>query len=507
MRTLADRLRVGGQGIIATFVVAALANCGGGERPAAETNPPPPPAIPDDGTVTISPLTEAGLVFGDNSFVNSGAQAQEKVVTLSNTTQNVVNFTAKLTSGTDYYKLNPEAGGIPINGKATIQVIPNPIPQEADVATDLFAGTLEITTDVKREVEEPPTVIRLHQTARGAIITSTLQPTLDFGDVKVGTTQPLQFSFTNSGNVDVTATFSLGGQVFKIDQNQTSTAILQPGQAVNKTVTLSPPATDPYTDSLAIDFNTTAVFCRAKPGATAVKGRGTSSVGVSPGTLNFGQVDCGTTATPQDVTITSTVEMTFTPTLGLGPASPFLLQSGSGTALALGSPVSMDAGAQYTLRVVPKTVPIPSPTTANGVGDTLSITTSVGSTHTVQLQQTARGAIFSFDKVEIKRDSDPLNNVSNNAFIVRNGGNAAAEFSLAVVPLDGAPAPPAGAFTLVNAGLQAGAVGDNNQSLTIVAPHTSETQVSAAIRISSSGVLCRSLPTDLPASVKTMKIN
>src|SRR5687768_10637947 len=99
--------------------VAVLANCSGGERP--------PPAIdnPVDGggvivqggpagAVTIGGYDPAtGIVFGDNGFVNCGAQGSDKVITLKNPSQDVVNFTAKLSAGATFYKVNPTTGGVP----------------------------------------------------------------------------------------------------------------------------------------------------------------------------------------------------------------------------------------------------------------------------------------------------------------------------------------------------------------------------------------------------------
>jgi hypothetical protein len=499
-------VRYCGHGFAATFVIAALANCGGGERPPPEKDPLAPTEAPPAGdTITITPLSAEGLVFGENTFVDCGKQAPEKVLTLSNPTNDVVNFKAKLTAGQTFFKLNPEGGGIPIRGKATIQVIPNPIPQTSEVTPDLYAGTLEITTDVKKEVEDPPTVIRLHQTARGAIITSTLAGDVDFGDVKVGTTGVTRFSFTNSGNVDATATFSLGSQIFRIDEGQSATAVLNPGSVVNKLLTAAPPTTGDYNDSLNVTFNTTAVQCKTPPGALKVKGRGTTSVGVSPGTLIFGNVNCGTAAPFQTIVISSTVQMAFTPNLAKGSGSPYTLADSTGNPLVLSSPVAMAAGANYTMRIVPKVIPKPASIAANAFGDTLSITTDVQNdvVHNVVLTQTAQGAIFKFTPVtKIERLAEPINNVTTNDFTIENSGNAAAPFSLSIVPLTSLPLTP-GMLALVNAGPFGG--GTTTATLTIQAPGAYDTPGWGAIRLDpgNGAVLCADPPSDMPVSVKT----
>jgi hypothetical protein len=499
-----------------------FANCGGGERPPPAADDPVeagPGGNQEGGNssdlVTFSPpLTAAGILFGEEGLVNCGTQAPEKILTLKNPRPtDVISFTAKLTAGDKFFKINPKEGGIPAKGQAAIQIIAEPIPQESDVAPDLYAGTLEVTTSDG----QPPVIIRLHQTARGAIITSTIvNHDVDFGDVKVQTDGTQPFNIQNSGNVEVTANWSLGTQVFKIDASQTATAKLGPGATVAKTLTLKPADVVEYTDTLALTFNTSAVHCRPPPEAATLKGKGTTSVGVSPGTLPFGLVDClGPAALFQPVTISSTAAMTFTPVLekGITGTSPYTLTDTAGTNIPTGVGVPMTANSTFMIRVVPKPIPRPSTTALNGFADKLIITTTApgDAPHNVQLNMTARGAILVMtpDKIEHTVANTELGQTFADTFSIVNNGNLQANYSVSVAEVPGQTSnPPDGTFTL-NGGATTltGSVLNGTPFdglLNQKAPLTLNTQYLADIDLQAPGaVLCGDLPPKMRVFIRT----
>lgn len=434
-----------------SLVVVGLVHCSGGSRPLASEDPIIDASVPDTGPVTTSSVQligydpAKGLVFGDEGFVDCGKQATDKVLTIRNTGHDTVKFTAKLTAGTDYYKLNSAEGGIAPNNEAALQIIPNPLPTESDVTEDLYAGTLEI----QFSTGEPPTVIRLHQTARGAIVTSTLASTgeYNFGDVKVSTTASYQFSMTNAGNREVTANFALGGLPFAIDSASSASAVIAPGQTITKTLSVTPTGAAPYADTLNLSFNTAAVQCKKPPQSTNLKSKGATSVFVTPGTLSFGQVDCGTTGTYQVITIETAAAMSFTPTLEKNDTSvsPYTLANDAdGAAIPTGNAIALAAGAKYKLRIVPKPIPSVASTKANDFVDSLHIeTTAPGdSTHIVALNQTARGAEFRFGVPTIS-----VSGGKTTTFTINNTGNSTGAYLLSLEPRDN---PPAGSFRINN---------------------------------------------------------
>ena len=105
--------------------------------------------------------------------------------------------------------------------------------------------------------------------------------------------------------------------------------------------------------------------------------------------ISFGEVPCGTQAAPQTVTVTNTgtSAFTYTATLGKGAGATYSLQAPTG---------SLQPGESSAITVVPWFIGSVSSTAADLYADTLSITTDLpsDSPHTVQLHETARGAII-----------------------------------------------------------------------------------------------------------------
>lgn len=495
--------------IASSVVVAAVANCGGGERPPPESNIPVTTGQ-DAGAekpVTMSGLENGQLFFGDNGLVNCGAQAAEKIITISNPTSDIVKFKAKVTSGQQFYKIVPEEGGIPARGTTGIQITPNPLPQESDITPELYSGKLEITLVPGDLV---PISIPLHQTARGAIVTTTINNgDVDFGEVRVGKTGTQTFSLTNSGNLEVTANLALGTQVFRIDAAGSATAKLAPGATISKTLTLAPTNATPYTDALALTYNTSAIHCKQPPGSSNLKGKGTTSVSVAPGTLNFGLVDCnGPASSYQLVTIESTQAMNFTPVLEKGEqgVSPFTLVSdANGSPITPGVPIAMGVDSTYVIRVVPKAITAPAFTTDNAYGDVLRITSDLAGDqpHLVTLKQTARGAVLSLTPatIELTTQNTELGKTFPKTFQIVNSGNLAAPYTVSVE--ERAPAPD-GTFSLNNG---SGSVLPGTPALLTInmkAADALNTQYIGDIELLAPGaVLCGDLPPKMYVSIRT----
>lgn len=504
MKGSARRLVLLGNLVVASGLAAVIVNCGGGERPKVSEEEPQP--FPEGGTSSSSSsggeagpggLVYAGLdengevSFGEGGFTNCGSTAPAQVISLKNNTNDVVNFTAKLGAGDKYFEIDKQEGGVPIKGQFAITVTPKPIPAESEVTPDLYSGRLDIVTK-SGETKS----IRLRQTARGAIIkTSLTTPQIDFGSVKANTTATQLVNFTNSGNAEANASFVLGTQVFGVDNGTAGSAKLGANATVPKTISFKPTDVQAYTDQVSISFDAATVHCKAPPASIALKGAGTSAVTVTPATLDFGPVDCGTAGAFRTVTVSSALAATFTPTLA-GGSTKYTLADSNGTTVTAGNPIALTASVPYMLRVVPKSVPIPSSIANNALGDTLTITTTApGDTpKNVDLRQTARGAILAISPTTIT-NSGSVNQIFNNALSVNNTGNAPADFTLAVTDLNPSPVHSGVLFSL-NTTEGSAQVGALPVQFTVKVPDApNRTQLaSLQLGVKPGAVLCQALP-------------
>jgi hypothetical protein len=158
-----------------------------------------------------------------------------------------------------------------------------------------------------------------------------------------------------------------------------------------------------------------------------------SRLRITPAELDFGLVNCGSTANAQTVAIRndSATTATWSATLGKADEAPFTVVPTSGT---------LAAGASATVTVTPRPIPSVAPVTPNALGDTLTVATDIpgDSAQRVSLSQTAHGAILAFSPRTVDFGGVPLSaGAVTNKVGLANSGNAPATVSLAV---DGAPA-------------------------------------------------------------------
>ncbi len=392
--------------------------------------------VGSNGTAAITP---ASISFGDGGYVDCGKQADAMPINIKNTGNAAFDWTAKLSSGSTFYTLSPTSGTVQPDQTTAIQVIPKAIPQTSAVTQDLYAGTVEITTTA---VNDPVHVVSLHQTARGIILNSSIGTSLDFGGVKISTTATKTFSLTNDGNVPVTASLTINGPPFTV----TPSVALGPNETKAPTIEFTPTSGASYSDTLVVTAPPATgngpARCAPLPANAALKGSGSTSISVSPSSLSFGLVDCGTAASYQTVTLTNTgPATTFTAVLGKDASASYTLANhADGTPVPVATPVAVGAGATYTLRVIPKTIAAPASTTANAFGDTLTLTTTSpgDAPKVVQLNMTARGAFLILSPVSITGQDDACSHTKFYNFQVINSGNLPGDYTVAAVPRAGA---------------------------------------------------------------------
>lgn len=494
--------------LAASGTLAALANCGGGEHPKVNDDPgfdatPPPQseAGTTDSLTLVGVDVTKGILFGNNNdgFTRCGTTAGAQTVTLKNNTADVVSYTATLSTGSDHYKLDNATGSIPARGTADIPITPAAVPQESEVTDDLYGGTLKISFPGGQ-----PIIVKLHQTAQGAIITTNLSGTsVDLGKVQVNTTGTQQITYNNAGNAPATINFALGTPQFTIDGDASGTAKIDAGGLATKKVSFKPTSVQDYTDQLTVSYPSSTVHCKAPPGNISLKGSGASGLTVSPATLDFGQTDCGATGNFLPVTISSTTDATFTATLA-GGTTKYTLADGNGNPVTPGATIPFTATAGYTLRVVPKPIPVPADVSSNAFGDKLTITTNAPgdtSPHSIDIKQTAHGAILSLSPSSVTINGT-VNQVFNNQITLKNDGNASASYTVAVTNQDGQSPPPNGMFI---SSLSSGTapVGSTPGTLTTVLPSQPGTQLAALQLTAPGAVLCQNLPGKYPLQATT----
>jgi hypothetical protein len=476
------------------------------EPPPKETAPETGPDVADVEAepTCVAMLDEAGsgailtpdsLSFGTGGLVPCGTQATPLTLTLSNTTCASFTWTSSLSSGASY-TVSPAMGTLAPGVTQPIQITPSAIPTTSSVSAGLYDGTLSIMTSAANDTTH---LVPLHMTAQGVILTTTVTGNaIAFGGVAVGETGTSQLTIANSGNISAPVTFSVTTPAFKVSSVPAITA----SNAATPTVTFSPTAVQAYTDTIVTSVPTGTATCAPMPTNIALSGSGTTGVSVSPTLLPFGLVFCGGTAAAyQTLTITNSgPTATFTPTFMSGAS--YTLTDGAGNAIPAGQPQTL--GATATIRVVPNAITIPSPTTVNGFGDALIIsTTATGDVaHNITLTETAEGAIFTLSPPDIAVTVGGTASAFE-GFTVSNTGNYAAAYTLTATP--------SGSFSSNIPGGTLGAMGTGSATQTGTLTCTGAplndagqgSQVLGQLTLTPAvgAVLCQDPPSPMPLSV------
>lgn len=430
-----------------------------------------------NGSVTLD-TTE--LFYGTNGLVNCGATSPARTVTLGNAGNAAFAWTATLGRGSaSPFTLSPLSGTVPAGATVTLTLTSTGIPQEADTTEDVFGDVLSIVTDVANDVTHR---VSLRQTARGARLR--LAPIdLDFGRVPVQTTSRAPFSVVNDGNTSPEVTLAVDNALFTLDPAGPLTA--SAGASVPMNAVFAPDASvQPETGLVSLSLDGGEVLCAPLPAALTLRGQGTSgSVGFSPAALDWGGVDCGSTAAARTVTFRNTGNQAYTVSAALGRDAGVTFDVTLDPATGV---VDADGGT-VVITVAPRQVPQTSAVTPNLYGDVLTVTTDVSGDqpHDIPLRLTAKGSIFAISTGALDFGSVPRGATATSQFTLSNTGNAAG----ALVFTPGQPS----IFALpANAQVNGNATSTQTGSFSPTAASTySDT---ATIAPASGTVLCQPLP-------------
>jgi Abnormal spindle-like microcephaly-assoc'd, ASPM-SPD-2-Hydin len=252
------------------------------------------------GTTTTPQLTvnPTGLSF-DNLTVGSSAN---QTVTLTSTGTAPVQVTAAAISGAGF-TLSGASFPVTLNPKQAITLAV----QFKPTAVGAVSGNLTISSN---SAANPTAGVSLNGTGTSAATSSpqlTVNPgSLTFEDVTVGSTstQPVTLTSTGTEPVEITSAAVTGGTSFTIS-GASFPLTLDPKQTITLQVHFTPKKTGIATGTLEIRSNSST----SSMAAVGLSGTGTTettpTLTVNPGSLSFGNVTVGSSAT-QSVTLAST---------------------------------------------------------------------------------------------------------------------------------------------------------------------------------------------------------
>ncbi len=263
-------------------------------------------------------------------------------------------------------------------GKATL-VLHAAVPSTAAAGLPL-TGALRFHNN---DPNEPVVTIPLSVTPRGATLIMPSSP-VDFGDIPVSATSPsVVGSILNVGSAP--AEILVGAPSDPQFAAQTKTLFVLPGSKEDVAMTFSPATWATVNASLPVTVK--GPVCGALP-TMPLQGKGTKGVVLtSPGSLDFGLVDCGATAGPKKVTVANQGDAAFDVDAVLGVGTSFTVAPTKAT---------VPAGGSIELVVTPSAIPQTSAVTPDLYGDTLTLTTTAlgDFPHVIALHETAHGAIL-----------------------------------------------------------------------------------------------------------------
>jgi hypothetical protein len=429
-------LGVGSQGDTATFAPTTFGAAQGTLSISGTGLCQPVPAalnLSGDGQEGGISLSTQSIAFS----ASCGSSATPASFTISNPGNQPMTWTAALNLGVNSpYTFSPPSGTInPGDPPATVTVAPNAIPPfPVNTSPHAFADALVVTTNI---AGDQPHSVSLSETPLGDILS--LQPTaLSFGQVPVNSTSPAQtFVVVNAANTgsptaSVVLTSSNGSQFPLAVVSVTAPA----GGGTSSPVGLTfVPGSNPGSYSSNIGIATTDALCAPLPSpALAASGVGTlAHVVINVAQLNFGAVNCGTTANAQQIILTNTGNQNYSvtsATLTAGTAYTYAMSPANGV-------VQANEGNQLVITVTPKAIPatVADPAHSGGIfSDQFTITTDAqgDSPHIIPLNEQAQGAVVDNNLATTSWNFGTVNFGSTSTFnlSLHNAGNAPVQIAL-----------------------------------------------------------------------------
>ena len=240
--------------------------------------------------------------------------------------------------------------------------------------------------------------------------------TLTFAAQNLGTTSaPQTITLTNIGYRSVTLTSIVTALPYA--ESNTCAGSLAAGSSCSVSVTFTP--TLPGTSSGSLTISDSAV---GNPQVVSLTGTGTGpAVSLSPGSLNFGNVNVGTRSPQQTVTLTNTGNATLNIS-SVSTTGPFILSNHCGSTLAVGANCKINV--QF------------SPSTSGTASGTVSIAdNALPSPQTVSLTGVGLAPVVTFSPTSLTFATQVINTTSPpQSVTLTNTGTASLTISNVILP-------------------------------------------------------------------------
>lgn len=366
----------------------------------------------------------------DFGYVDCGGAAVREA-SVRNVGTGTLTFVASVSS--ERFEVTPAEGSLGPGEEATLAVTAK-FPGSVEAATVEEAVLTMTTSDVDNET------VSVSLKSESAGVTLRLEPGLAaLGEVPLGTNAPpLPLKISNTGNVAATIAFLQPSDTqFWLDwTGAPSLVTVSAGETFDGLWGMFSPRVF-EASSASAGLKVAQASCGASASELPMSGQGTSwppgTVAFEPNQLDFGEVDCGTTASPQTVTFTNAGELDYTlsAVLERGEQSPYTLEVQPKSGLVV-------AGGQLTITVTPAGIPQTSSVAPGFYNDTLIVLTDVPNEelHEIEIAQTARGAIFSISATKLNFGSVPVGAKGAAQFSVGNLGNAPGKLFFSIDELD-----------------------------------------------------------------------
>lgn len=352
--------------------------------------------------------------------------------------------------------------------------------------TNALSANIHITSTVIGDTGHDVTVT---ETPLGAVLK--WGAAVAFGNVPVGKNATQNATLTNSGNAPANVTYAIAGDAQYTAPASGTAALGDNAEPVKFTVTKAG-----ATAATTLGVTTSDPICATLPSNLPITGTGTiGGFSGSPGSFDFGLVNCGTTAGAKVLQIKNCGTADFNLTSIALTNNQWYTLAVSNT-LVPANPACNTVGA--TVTIIPKQVPQTSAVTPNLYGDTLTITTDIpaDTAHTFPITETAQGAILSMSTNTLGfADTQALTESKVN-FVIKNTGNAAASVSYALATGQW--------FSIDSANVNPGtSVGTGRFDPTNAQPYAD----SATLNVSPATVLCQPLPANTQNGAITLTGN
>ncbi len=373
----------------------------------------------------------ASLAVVDFEKVPCGSSAPGRSFSLANTGTATTAWSVALRRGDPFQISGPTAGSLAAGASVQIALIftaPTGV-RSASAFNDalLIDDSDDATTDEQ-------ITVRAQVSGADLVFTTAV---VNFGTTDIaGPARSRAIALENRGDLAATIAFDQQSQgpfaLFFVGGG--NSLVLAPGAATSGIRADFQPTVEGLA-AASFTLMPSGAICTAPSDSLDLSGEGISSdLRTSEPELDFGLVGCGTAASPRTVTLSNagTAPVSYTLALVKGAASPFTLSRANGT---------LAAGASQALIVTPKPVPAPAAsavnTSANAFGDVLTITEPGGTVHTMDLLQTARGAVFSVLPASVVFPSTVVGNERDYNINLDNLGSGRARVQYTITPVNG----------------------------------------------------------------------